>query len=98
MMAIGGSTAPVLAAALGATVGVLPIELGERAMLGDVGANGLGAVAGLAVVGLGPGAVRLVVLGVLVVLHLLAEGPTLSRAIAAIPPLSALDRLGRVPE
>jgi UDP-GlcNAc:undecaprenyl-phosphate/decaprenyl-phosphate GlcNAc-1-phosphate transferase len=98
MMAIGGPTGPALASALGATVGVLPLELDERAMLGDVGANGLGAVAGLAVVALGSGLVRLLVLAMLILLHLLAEGPTLSRLIAAVPPLSALDRLGRVPE
>src|SRR5437870_5971277 len=83
---------PVAAAAL---LWLAP-DLGERGMLGDAGANLLGAVLGAgAVLTLGiPG--RLAVLGVLVVLTAAAERWSFSRAIDATPPLRWLDRLGRV--
>jgi hypothetical protein len=88
-----------LAAALGATVAFLPDDLRERAMLGDAGANALGAIAGGAIVYAEPAAwVRLAVLGLLVVLTIAAERPGLSRVIAALPPLRGFDRIGRVPE
>ena len=44
--AVGVALAPVI----GAFVATLPDDLGERFMLGDAGANVLGAVLGLAVV------------------------------------------------
>src|SRR5437870_634572 len=79
-----------------ATLLWLAPDLGERGMLGDVGANLLGAVLGAgAVLSLGvPG--RLAVLGVLVALTAAAERWSFSRAIDATPPLRWLDRLGRV--
>jgi UDP-GlcNAc:undecaprenyl-phosphate/decaprenyl-phosphate GlcNAc-1-phosphate transferase len=76
---------------------LLPLDLRERGMLGDAGANPLGFVLGvllvdrLAVAGLG------VALAVLVLLHVLAETVTLSRLIEAVPPLRWFDRLGRLP-
>ncbi len=88
-----------LAAALGATVAFLPDDVRERAMLGDAGANALGALLGGAIVYAEPdGWVRLGVLGLLVVLTLTGEKPGFSRVIAAVPPLRALDLAGRVPE
>src|SRR5216683_2690516 len=70
-------------------------DLAERGMLGDVGANLLGAV-------LGAGAAltlhlrgRLVVLGVLVVLTAASERWSFSRVIERVPPLRWLDNAGR---
>lgn len=98
LLVIGGPTAPVLAATIGAVAAVFPMDVRERGMLGDAGANAIGAVVGLSVVALGANWARLLALGLLAVLHLAAEGPTLSRGIDALPPLRALDRVGRVPE
>lgn len=86
-----------IAPALGAALGLLPEDLGERLMLGDAGANALGAVLGVgAVLTLGPGA-RSLVLAALVALNLAAEVTSFSRLIDRIPPLRRLDRLGRAP-
>lgn len=70
-------------------------DLAERGMLGDAGANLLGAVLGAgAVLGLGVRG-RLVVLGALVVLTVVSERWSFSRAIDRVPPLRWLDHLGR---
>jgi UDP-N-acetylmuramyl pentapeptide phosphotransferase/UDP-N-acetylglucosamine-1-phosphate transferase len=85
----------VLFPVLGALVGCLPFDLKARAMLGDAGANPLGGALGLAL-GISlerPG--RLVAIGVLVVLNALSEKYSFSRVIERVPPLRALDRLGR---
>jgi UDP-GlcNAc:undecaprenyl-phosphate/decaprenyl-phosphate GlcNAc-1-phosphate transferase len=87
-----------LAAVLGATAAFVVIDLHERAMLGDAGSNALGAILGGAVLASDPEAwLRLALLGLLVALTLVAEGPTLSAWIDRIGPLRALDRAGRVP-
>lgn len=76
---------------------VLPLDLRERAMLGDAGSNPLGFAAGLGLyVTLGDPWVA-VAAAITVVLNVLAETVTLSRAIDGTPPLRWLDRLGRVP-
>jgi hypothetical protein len=96
MLALFTAEAPVLlAAAVGATAGVLWYDLREVAMLGDSGSNVLGFVAGahfaaqVGTLGLVAGA------AVLIGLNVLAETITLSRLIEATPPLKWADRLGR---
>ncbi|MDQ4142981.1 MAG: hypothetical protein M3198_04410 [Actinomycetota bacterium] len=70
-------------------------DLGERAMLGDAGANPLGALIGLGLgVSLGREG-RWVVLVVLVVVNLASEKWSFSRGIERVGWLRALDRLGR---
>lgn len=98
LAAIAGSGAAgvALAPVMGAALGMLPDDLGERLMLGDAGANALGAALGVgAVLAVGPGA-RLVIAAVLVVLNAAAELFSFSKAINANPALRTLDRLGRV--
>ena len=83
------------AVVVGAGVAVLLPDLRERVMLGDVGANVLGAALGLGVVvACGP-VVRTVVLLLLVALNLASEAVSFSAVIGRVPPLRAADRLGR---
>ncbi|MCW2915531.1 MAG: hypothetical protein JWN52_3599 [Actinomycetia bacterium] len=91
-----GSGAAVVAAPLGAAAGLLPEDLGERAMLGDAGANGLGALLGLAATRLGRGT-RLAVLAGLVGLNGASEVVSFTKVIRETPALNWLDMLGRRP-
>jgi UDP-N-acetylmuramyl pentapeptide phosphotransferase/UDP-N-acetylglucosamine-1-phosphate transferase len=87
----------VVAGPLGAAAGVLPDDLGERVMLGDSGANALGALLGLGLATrLGP-AGRWTVLGTLVALTAASERVSFTRVIEATPGLREFDRLGRRP-
>ncbi|MFN8036089.1 MAG: hypothetical protein U0V73_09165 [Acidimicrobiia bacterium] len=89
--AVGVAIAPVMGAALG----LLLDDLHEHLMLGDTGANVLGAVLGLgAVLALGEDA-RLVAVLVLLALNVLSEVVSFSRVIERVGPLSWFDRLGR---
>jgi UDP-N-acetylmuramyl pentapeptide phosphotransferase/UDP-N-acetylglucosamine-1-phosphate transferase len=97
LVAGSGPVGLALAPVLGGAVGLLGDDLRERLMLGDTGANVLGAALGLAAVlelSTGP---RYVVLAVLVALNIAAEVVSLSSVIDRTPPLRALDRLGRRP-
>jgi UDP-GlcNAc:undecaprenyl-phosphate/decaprenyl-phosphate GlcNAc-1-phosphate transferase len=81
----------------GAAAGLLPADLAERIMLGDAGANVVGAALGLGVVLVcSPGA-RNAVLVAVAALNLASERVSFSRVIAAVPPLRAADRWGRLP-
>jgi UDP-N-acetylmuramyl pentapeptide phosphotransferase/UDP-N-acetylglucosamine-1-phosphate transferase len=85
-----------LAATLGAVAAFMVFDLRERAMLGDAGSNAIGAILGGAVVFVEPEAwFRLALLGFLIILTAVAEGPTLSAWIDRIGPLRAFDRAGR---
>jgi UDP-N-acetylmuramyl pentapeptide phosphotransferase/UDP-N-acetylglucosamine-1-phosphate transferase len=86
-----------VAVAVGAGAGLLWPDLREQLMLGDVGANVLGGVIGLGVViATAPTTRTLVLLGVLA-LNLASEGVSFSKVIDRVPPLRALDRVGRRP-
>ena len=92
-----GAAGVAIAPAMGAAFALLPDDLGERVMLGDTGANVVGAVLGLGVV-LGRGeTTRVTALVVLVVLTVVAEVSSFSRIIDRVPPLRWLDRLGTLP-
>lgn len=72
--------------------------LRERAMLGDAGANLVGALAGIVlIVTLGDGA-RLVALALLVLMTLYGEFRSISATIERVGPLRRFDQLGRVRE
>jgi len=85
------------AVVLGATAALLWPDLRERLMLGDTGANVLGATLGLAVVLTTAASTRTVVLVAVLLLNLASERVSFSRVIDRTPPLRALDRLGRRP-
>jgi hypothetical protein len=80
-----------------ASVLVLPWDAGERAMLGDAGANLLGVTVGIAMFDALPDDQVVVAAAIGVALNVLAETVTLSRTIDALPPLRWYDRLGRTP-
>lgn len=84
-------------ASLGETLVLLPLDVRERAMLGDAGANTVGFVLGL-LLSVTVGTPWLAVaLAAILALHAVAETVTLSRVVAAIPPVRWLDGLGRLP-
>jgi UDP-GlcNAc:undecaprenyl-phosphate/decaprenyl-phosphate GlcNAc-1-phosphate transferase len=89
--AFGVAIAPVM----GAFLATLPDDLGEHVMLGDSGANVLGAVLGLGVVLETGFTVRLVVLGVLLALNLVSEWVSFSNVIDRVEVLRRVDELGR---
>jgi UDP-N-acetylmuramyl pentapeptide phosphotransferase/UDP-N-acetylglucosamine-1-phosphate transferase len=81
---------------VGAAIALLPSEFRERIMLGDAGANALGALVGLATLAALPTATaRWVVLSLLLALNLMSVVVSFSSVIDAVPPLRYLDRLGR---
>jgi UDP-GlcNAc:undecaprenyl-phosphate/decaprenyl-phosphate GlcNAc-1-phosphate transferase len=89
--AVGIAIAPVI----GAFCGLLGDDLREHMMLGDTGANVLGAVLGLAVVlDVGRGARNVVLIG-LIALTAVAEVVSFSAVIERVPLLRRFDALGR---
>jgi hypothetical protein len=100
VLVVAAGAEPVLAGValvVGAGGGLLPADLGERLMLGDAGANVLGAALGLGVVLACAPVTRTVVLVVVAILNLASERVSFSRVIAAVPPLRAADGFGRQP-
>ncbi|WP_122261098.1 hypothetical protein [Ornithinimicrobium cerasi] len=92
-LGLGGT--PTAAAVSGAGLTVLPDDLRGRSMLGDTGANPLGAAVGLAAAQtLGPRG-RAAALALVAGLVLASERVSFSRVIDATPVLRALDRWGR---
>jgi UDP-GlcNAc:undecaprenyl-phosphate/decaprenyl-phosphate GlcNAc-1-phosphate transferase len=83
---------PPLAAALA----LLPEDLGERAMLGDAGANALGAMLGAAAARL-PRLTRVVMLAGIAGLTAASEKVSFTKVIEQTPALHRLDMLGRRP-
>jgi hypothetical protein len=92
---LGGPAGGLAAGPLGATLAVLPADLGERVMLGDCGANTVGALAGLRLAAVPSRRVRAGLLGAVVALTLASEKVSFTRVIEATPGLRELDRLGR---
>jgi UDP-N-acetylmuramyl pentapeptide phosphotransferase/UDP-N-acetylglucosamine-1-phosphate transferase len=100
VLAVGTGAGPELAGvalAVGAGAGLLLPDLRERCMLGDAGANPLGAVLGVGVVVACSPDVRTGVLVGVLALNLLSEVVSYSSVIQRVAPLRFLDRLGREP-
>ncbi len=94
---LGGPAGGLVAGPLGATLAVLPEDLGERIMLGDCGANALGALLGLRLASIPARAPRAGLLAAVVALTLASEKVSFTRVIEATPGLRELDQLGRRP-
>lgn len=94
---IWGDAAWVVAASpmAGALLGCLGADLRERAMLGDAGANPLGAVMGLGLAASLPAPGLLIAVAVLLAANLASERWSFSSAIDKRRWLRAVDRLGR---
>ncbi len=88
---------PVAAAALGAAVAALPGDLAEEDMLGDGGANAVGAALGVAAALAAPRSVRFGLLAGQVALTLASERVSFTAVIARTPGLRHLDAWGRRP-
>ena len=97
-LAPGGRTARAAAAApVGAAMALLDEDLGERAMLGDAGANALGAMLGVAAASSLSRPARLAALTGVAALTAASEKVSFTKVIARTPALRWLDMLGRRP-
>jgi hypothetical protein len=85
------------AAPLGAALALLPEDLAERAMLGDAGANALGAMLGAAAAAGLPRRARVAALAAILGLTAASEAVSFTKVIERTPPLRWLDMLGRRP-
>jgi len=95
LIAAVGSSAPPLPPAA-AAMSLLPEDLGERAMLGDCGANALGAMLGAAAAGM-PRPARIALLAGIAGLTAASEKVSFTKVIERTPALRWLDMLGRRP-
>jgi hypothetical protein len=86
-----------VAAPLGAALALLPEDLGERAMLGDCGANALGGMLGAAAAASLPRPARVTILAAVAGLTAASEVVSFTKVIEQTPPLRWLDMLGRRP-
>jgi len=92
-----GRAGGLVAGPLGAAAASMPQDLAEETMLGDCGANALGALLGTAFVArTGPGG-RLAALAVLAGLTAASEKVSFTKVIESTPGLRELDALGRIP-
>ena len=86
-----------VAAPLGAGLALLPEDLGERAMLGDAGANALGAMLGAAAAQALGRPARAGLLAGIIALTVASEKVSFTKVIERTPALRRLDLLGRRP-
>jgi UDP-N-acetylmuramyl pentapeptide phosphotransferase/UDP-N-acetylglucosamine-1-phosphate transferase len=94
---LGGPGGGLVAGPLGSALAVLPADLGEKVMLGDAGANALGALLGLRLATTSSRGRRAALLAAITALTLASEKVSFTKVIEATPGLRELDRLGRRP-
>lgn len=101
LKAVTALSAPVIAgpaaSVVGAAAASAPSDLGERSMLGDCGANGLGAITGTALAASLPRPLKVLALGAVVALNLASEKVSFTKVIAETPVLDKIDQWGRRP-
>ncbi|BCB89174.1 hypothetical protein Psuf_064870 [Phytohabitans suffuscus] len=90
-----GRAGGLAAGPLGVAASVLPDDLDERVMLGDSGANALGALLGVAIAARTGPAGRAAALAAVAALTAASEKVSFTKVIEANPVLSQLDALGR---
>jgi len=90
---VGWGSAP----AVGAALGCLPSDLAARSMMGDCGANALGAAVATAAAGALPRPARLAALAVVVGLTAASERVSFTAVIRRVPALRWADEIGRRP-
>jgi len=99
LLAVVPASGPLTAAATGATLGAgaaaWPGDLSSRDMLGDGGANALGALVGARLAFGLPTAAKLLALGGVIGLTLASEKISFTKVIAETPWLRAIDEFGR---
>ncbi|MFC0100047.1 hypothetical protein ACFFKH_21310 [Micromonospora marina] len=88
----------VAAGAVGASAALFGDDLGERVMVGDSGANALGALLGVSLAARTGPLGRAGVLAVLAALTAASEKVSFTQVIASTPGLRHLDELGRLPD
>ncbi len=93
----GAEGLAAVAAPAGAAIALLREDLGEKAMLGDAGANALGAMLGAAAARSLPRRTRLAALAGIAGLTLASEKVSFTKVIARTPALNWVDMLGRRP-
>lgn len=86
---------PLAAGVVGTGASALPGDLGEVDMLGDSGANALGALVGTAAVVAAPRPLRAALLAGVVALTVASERVSFTEVIARTPALRAIDEWGR---
>jgi UDP-GlcNAc:undecaprenyl-phosphate/decaprenyl-phosphate GlcNAc-1-phosphate transferase len=94
---LGASSGACAAAPVGAAAAMLAEDLGERAMLGDAGANALGAALGMEAAARLPRGARVALLAGIAGLTAASEVVSFTKVIERTPPLRWLDMLGRRP-
>lgn len=92
---LGGSVGAMVAGPVGAAAGLLPDDLRERTMLGDGGANAIGALLGLRLASASGPAARAATLAVLAALTVASEKVSFTKVIESTPVLREVDALGR---
>jgi UDP-N-acetylmuramyl pentapeptide phosphotransferase/UDP-N-acetylglucosamine-1-phosphate transferase len=95
LIAGGGGLIELIGPFAGPLLVIGVLDLRERCMLGDTGANLLGVLAGFWLIEVLDPTAQAVALGVLVALTIFGEFRSFSAAVERIPPLRALDSLGR---
>jgi UDP-N-acetylmuramyl pentapeptide phosphotransferase/UDP-N-acetylglucosamine-1-phosphate transferase len=96
LAASGRQARAAVTAPAGAAIAMLPEDLGEQAMLGDAGANAVGAMLGVAACSL-PRPARVTALAAIVGLTAASEKVSFTKVIERTPALRWLDMLGRRP-
>jgi UDP-N-acetylmuramyl pentapeptide phosphotransferase/UDP-N-acetylglucosamine-1-phosphate transferase len=94
---LAGQRGRLVAGPVGACAALLPDDLGERTMLGDTGANALGALLGVGLAARTGPVGRAVLLAAVAGLTLASERVSFTKVIAGTPGLRELDALGRRP-
>jgi UDP-GlcNAc:undecaprenyl-phosphate/decaprenyl-phosphate GlcNAc-1-phosphate transferase len=97
ILALAGGSGPETTAPLAAAAALLPEDLAERSMLGDAGANALGAMLGVAAAASLSRPAKVATLAVVTGLTAASEVVSFTRVIERTGPLRWVDMLGRRP-